>query len=285
MRGRGGRRVAPSVVYGVWVMTLQALEGIVFADRPYRLCAEKVSEFLDSTGDDPSRWEEFAPPGMAAALLFVVAPELLSNPVLEGAVIHGDQSFFWHRSLTIERDLAVTGRVERVRSRGDVAFLTFSLEAADSDGMLVEGKSTFLVGGGTDEMGERVPPAVHERAATASPATDLPASRSASRHDLVRYAAATRDWNPIHWDHAAAVAAGLGGVVVHGLLQSAWLTQVAAAFGIGDRPVQAARFRYTAPLRPAEAAEIRGQGQGEDLDLTLNVGDRVTVSGRFKVAA
>ena len=24
-----------------------------------------------------------------------------------------------------------------------------------------------------------------------------------------RYAAATRDWNPIHWDHDSAVAAGL----------------------------------------------------------------------------
>jgi acyl dehydratase len=264
-------------------MTLEALEGIAFADRPYRLCAEKVREFTESTGDDPSRWQKAAPPGFAASLLFVVAPELLSNPVVDGPVIHGDQSFSWHRPLTVERELTVTGRVERVRSRGDVAFLNFSFDAGDADGPLVEGKSTFLVGGRPNETTEQVPPAVLERAETASPGTDLPSPRSASRHDLVRYAAATRDWNPIHWDHAAAVAAGLGGVVVHGLLQSAWLTQVAAAFGLGDCPVRTARFRYTAPLRPAEAAEIRGQAKGEDLDLSLNVGDRVTVSGRFKV--
>lgn len=265
-------------------MTLDALQGSAFPDRPYRLCAEKVREFVDATGDEPSRWQKAAPPGMAGALLFVVAPELLSNPLVDGAVIHGDQSFSWHRPFTIETDLAVTGTVERVRSRGEVAFLTFSLLAADVDGPVVEGKSTFLVGGGAGEAAERVPPAdLYERAPTSRPGTDLPAPRSASRDDLVRYAASTRDWNPIHWDLDSALAAGLGGVVVHGLLQSAWLTQVAASFGRGDRPVRSARFRYTAPLRPAEAAEIRGRREGEDLDLTLNVGERTTVSGRFEV--
>lgn len=276
--------VASSLVYGDGVMTVDALQGSVFPDRPYRLCAEKVREFIAATGDDPSRWHEAAPPGMAAALLFVVAPELLSSPLVQGAVIHGDQTFTWHRPFPIEADLAVTGTVERVRSRGQVAFLTFSLSATDVDGPVVEGKSTFLVGGKPEEAVEPVSPTdVYQRAATTRPGTELPAPRSASREDLVRYAASTRDWNPIHWDHDSATAAGLGGVVVHGLLQSAWLTQVAAAFGRGDRPVQVARFRYTAPLRPAEAAEIRGSLEGEDLDLTLNVGQRTTVSGRFKV--
>lgn len=267
-------------------MSVDSLQGSVFTDRPYRLCAEKVAEFISATGDEPARWQKMAPPGMAAALLFVVAPELLSNPLVDGAVIHGDQTFSWHRPLLIETELAVTGTVERVRSRGDVAFLIFTLSASDEAGQVVEGRSTFLVGGGADEAEEEVvPPGVHERAATVPPGKVLPAPRSASRHDLVRYAAASRDWNPIHWDHNSAVSAGLGGVVVHGLLQSAWLTQVAAAFGAGDRPVESARFRYTAPLRPSEAAEIRGRADGDELDLTLTVGDQVTVSGRFRVAS
>lgn len=267
-------------------MSIDALQGMVFSDRPYRVCVEKVKEFVAATGDDSERWSSWAPPGFAASLLFVVAPELLSNPEVGGAVIHGDQSFSWHRPFNVETELAITGTVDRVRSRGEVAFLTFALAAADPGGPVVEGKSTFLVGAKPEQVvGEVAPIGVDERAANASPGTQLPSPRSASRHDLVRYAAATRDWNPIHWDHACALAAGLGGVVVHGLLQSAWLTQVAASFGRGSRPLETARFRYTAPLRPGEAAEIRGQMEGEDVELTLNAGDRVTVSGRFKVAS
>ncbi|NIP92489.1 MAG: hypothetical protein GWO24_03050, partial [Akkermansiaceae bacterium] len=54
-----------------------------------------------------------------------------------------------------------------------------------------------------------------------------PLLKSASRADLVRYAGITRDFNPIHWDHEAAVEAGLPGVIVHGLLMASWVTQAA----------------------------------------------------------
>ncbi|MEO6879404.1 MAG: MaoC/PaaZ C-terminal domain-containing protein [Mycobacteriaceae bacterium] len=38
------------------------------------------------------------------------------------------------------------------------------------------------------------------------------------RVDLVRYAGASGDANPIHWSDRAAVAAGLPGVIAHGML-------------------------------------------------------------------
>ena len=266
-------------------MTIDSLEGRVYADRPYRLCREKVAEFVDVTGDDPPRWRRATPPGFAAALLFVVAPELLADPLVTGAVIHGDQSFAWHRPLIPESDLNVTGTVERVRTRGEVAFVTFSFLAADEVGPLVEGRSTFLVGASPAPVEPWKQPDAAERAATASFADPPPSPRSASRLDLVRYAAATRDWNPIHWDRDNGIEAGLGGVVVHGLLQSAWLTQVAATASRTERPLESARFRYTAPLRPGQAAEVRGELGGDQLDLILVADDVVTVSGRFRVAS
>lgn len=264
-----------------------ALEGKSFPDRPYRICFEKVAEFIDVTGDDSERWTGAAPPGFAAALLFVVAPELLSDPLVDGAVIHADQSFTWRASLPLEADLLVTGTVDRVRSRGDTTFVNFSLQASGPDGPLVDGRSTFLVGESAPDAGDLVVSrvGVHERAETVPLSRELPASRSVSRAGLVRYAAATRDWNPIHWDHESAVEAGLGGVVVHGLLQSAWLTQVAALAGEGDRPLESARFRYTAPLRPGRPARIEGSLGREQVDLRLMADDRATVSGRFVVAA
>ncbi|MFP3914667.1 MAG: MaoC/PaaZ C-terminal domain-containing protein, partial [Actinomycetota bacterium] len=188
------------------------LEGKAFRDRPYRICAEKVAEFVAVTGDDPSRWDEAAPPGFAAALLFVVAPELLAEPAVQGSVIHADQTFTWHRPLAIEGRLSVTGIVERVRERGGTAFVVFSLQASGPDGPVVEGRSTFLVGESGLDAGDMVvsQPGPDERADSASVDRTLPSPRSASRTDLIRYAAATRDWNPIHWDHETAVEAGLG---------------------------------------------------------------------------
>lgn len=261
---------------------VEALEGTTYPARPYRLCREKVNEFISATGDDSDRWTQAAPPGFVAALLFVTAPDLLDDARLSGGIVHGDQTFLWHSPLRLESELEVTGSVDRVRVRGEVAFITFSLTADNDGDRVVEGKSTFLVGGATDL--DEVPVGyVDERGRTSTVGTTLPAARSASRADLVRYAAATRDWNPIHWDHDSAVAAGLGGVVVHGLLQSAWLTQVAAAAGDGDRPLASARFRYTSLLRPAQQATIEGDLSGDKLELRLVADGATTVTGRFEV--
>lgn len=262
-------------------MSLEALEGRAYGDRPYRLCHEKVSEFVAVTGDDPDRWTKSAPPGLAAALLFVVAPDLLADPLVDGPVVHGEQTFTWHRPLALEVDTAVTGRVDRVRPRGGVHFVNFSFAATDGKGPMVDGKSTFLVGAGSDPAEPRplIPP--HERGPSRQVGDTLPSPRSASRADLIRYAAATRDWNPIHWDHESGVAAGFGGVVVHGMLQSAWLTQVAAAASGAERPLASARFRYTAPLWPGQTAEIV-QDTGRADSLSLVADGVVTVSGRIE---
>lgn len=262
---------------------IEHLEGRAFADRPFRVCAEKVAEFVEATGDDPRRWTSSAPPGFAAALLFVVAPELLADPAVTGAVVHGDQTFKWTAPITVETDLRVTGTVERVRTRGEVAFVAFSLTARDARSTLVEGRSTFLIAPSLAPVAEEPEVAADERGDTGSSSDDLPASRSASRADLVRYAAATRDWNPIHWDRQSAIDAGLGGIVVHGLLQASWLTQVAALAGRGDAPLSSARFRFTAPLRPGEVARIEGDAASSEPELRLVSGEAVTVTGRFQV--
>ena len=92
---------------------------------------------------------------------------------------------------------------------------------------------------------------------------------AASRADLIRYASATRDWNPVHWDHEAGVTAGLGGVVVHGLLQASWLLRVAAATAEGPSPFKSTRVRFRNPLYPARPASVHfhdGVGELADAD-------------------
>lgn len=226
--------------------------------------------FIVATGDDPARWTDFAPSSLAGAMLFAVAPLLLSDPELaavSGSVIHGEQTFTWTRPVPIDADLAVAGTITRFRERGGVFFVGFDLTVGDGKRDAVTGSSLFLMSGeappagATAEETEPDPDAGSDLGVAV--ALDLPdegepiavLARSASRSDLVRYAGASQDFNPIHWDHGAAVAAGLPGVVVHGLMQSAWLCQAVERHG---GTLGSARFRYRAPLRPAAAVQVSG---------------------------
>ncbi len=228
------------------------LEGRTFGPSPLHLTADRVHDFTSVTGDDLDRWSEAAPPGMASAALFVVAPGLLRE--LTGhSVIHGEQTFSWHRPLEVGAALEVIGTVRRVRERGGVQYIGFDMEAGDGDGTVVAGSSLFLVTGETlpaDSNFERPEPP-HSYRGDAEPG-----QFSASRADLVRYAAATGDWNPIHWDHEAAIAAGLPGVVVHGLLQCAWALNQTSKASRGDAPFASAKVRFRNPLLPARPVSI-----------------------------
>jgi acyl dehydratase len=57
------------------------------------------------------------------------------------------------------------------------------------------------------------------RAADVAVGTELPEqSFRITRADLVRYAGASGDFNPIHWNERIAAAVGLPGVIAHGML-------------------------------------------------------------------
>jgi acyl dehydratase len=84
-------------------------------------------------------------------------------------------------------------------------------------------------------------------------------NKSASRIDLVKYAAATGDYNPIHFDHQAARNAGLEGIVVHGLLMAAWAMQVASSVSPRPDPLAHLKIRFRNPLRPGESAHVSGR--------------------------
>jgi acyl dehydratase len=217
----------------------------------FRVCVENVNDFVQVTGDDPERWENAAPPGFMAALLFAVASDLLRQ-LADRSVIHGEQTFTWHRRIGIESEMDVTGKVSRVRARGEVDFVSFDVDVTDDLGPVAGATSLFLVSALEDrgEVTERTEPAPHEDGGPGD------GQISASRADLVRYAAATRDWNPIHWDHDAAVSAGLPGVVAHGLLQAAWAIAAASRLGPGDAPLRSARIRFRNPLPPATPVSV-----------------------------
>jgi acyl dehydratase len=262
-------------------MDLSDLEGSVVGPFSWHASPEAVADFITVSSDDAGRWVDHAPPGFAAAALFAVAPDLLDQ-LFDRSIIHGEQSFAWDRPIPVEESLRVTGVVSRVRERGGVHFITFDTSAELGTDRILGGRSLFLVSGesipgGPPEFVRPNPPHSYR----GEPAEGQVA---ASRADLIRYAAATRDWNPVHWDHDAGVAAGFPGVVVHGLLQAAWALRAVIADTESDRPVNDARFRFRNPLLPARPVTIDVERQGSHADVELSDDDTEYMSAAIELS-
>lgn len=266
-------------------MTLDSLNGLQFAPVRARIAPEKVAEYVAATGDDPTRWTDVAPPSFAGALLFMAAPRLLERDDVRThtrVLVHVDQRFAWHGPLLVGADLNLVGSVTKVRSRGASTFVTFEVAGDSSEGRLLDSTSTFLLGEepavapGVDHgeppaalLGPNETPGRIERAGAGSRLPSL--AKSASRIDLVRYAGASGDFNPIHYDHEAARGAGLDGIVVHGLLMGAWMAQLAAATSLRPDPLAELRLRFRAAMRPAVATTVRGMIAAEPADALQRV--------------
>ncbi len=264
------------------VVTPADLEGHPIGPVEVSVTADRVALYVDVTGDDPMRWVDGAPPGFGSVLLFAVADEFLYDPRIvpyTRTLLHLDQSFTYLGSIPVGGTLTVGGAVTRVRQRGDSYFVTFSADASAGESVLMKSVSTFVL---SDQHAPRAE-TVFEEPLVRQRGFNDGSQRSASRHDLVRYSAATRDFNPLHWDHDFAVQAGLPGTVVHGLLMYAWLTQEASR-AAGGAEVIAAKIRFRSALRPAQQATISADGEDGTVKLALTVGDEQLVTGTATVA-
>jgi acyl dehydratase len=264
-----------------WPMEPTELEGKSYGPLLWRLAVDAVADFIDLTGDDPDRWSDSAPPGFAAAALFAVAPDLLAE-LYDHSVIHGEQTFGWERPLEVGSRLEVSGAVTRVRDRGGVHFITFEMEAKEAGEIVLTGRSLFLVSGESMAAGQSgfVRPEPHHSYAGDKEDGQLGVSRA----DLVRYASATRDWNPVHWDHDAGVAAGFPGVVVHGLLQAGWALRVASADKDSDRPFVSARFRFRNPMLPGRPVDYLVEPGDGSLEVVIADEDHEYLTASMKLA-
>ncbi|SNQ46919.1 Acyl dehydratase [Frankia canadensis] len=115
------------------------------------------------------------------------------------------------------------------------------------------------------------------------------------RVDLVRYAGASTDFNPIHWNERAAVEAGLPGVIAHGMLTMATAVRLVTDW-LGD-PGALVEYgvKFSAPVVVPDGDEpavvsVRGtvQKKLEDNQVVVNLtarcqGAKVLMAARATV--
>lgn len=87
---------------------------------------------------------------------------------------------------------------------------------------------------------------------------DLPplVKEAVSRVQLARYAGASGDFNPIHLDEPYAQAAGMGGVIAHGMLSLAFLGQIVTGWA-GAASLVRIEARFKSIVRPGDVVTVR----------------------------
>ncbi len=92
-----------------------------------------------------------------------------------------------------------------------------------------------------------------------------------SRASLVRYAGASGDFNPIHWNERFAQSVGLSGVIAHGMLTMGTAVQLVSDWAGDPGAIVDYQTRFTKPVPVADAPG------GENPDTPTNA---LTISGK-----
>jgi acyl dehydratase len=116
------------------------------------------------------------------------------------------------------------------------------------------------------------------------PAQEFPINRA----DLVRYAGASGDFNPIHWNERFAKSVGLPDVIAHGMFTMATAARVVTDWTGDPGAVVEYSVRFTRPIVvpdpdgttltvSGEVRAIREDGLAE-IDLTATVGGQTVLA-------
>jgi len=99
-------------------------------------------------------------------------------------------------------------------------------------------------------LGDTLPPLVKE---------------AVSRIQLVRYAGASGDFNPLHTVTAIGEKAGFGGVIAHGMLIMGFAAEAIANW-VPNRCLRRFGVRFVGPTRPGDVITITGRVAAKRID-------------------
>src|SRR5688572_3396347 len=91
-------------------------------------------------------------------------------------------------------------------------------------------------------------------------------SNVVDRAQLVQYAGASGDFNPIHWDEEFAQRVGLPGVISHGMFTMALVARAVAEWSGDPTAVERISVQFRKEVLPGEKVVARGKVAEKDDD-------------------
>lgn len=218
---------------------------------------ERLAEYAAATNDPipAHRVGDVASPVFAIVPVFqsLLEPALeVVPPSLFGRVLHGEQDFRFHRPIRPGDELVSRAKMTGYEGLPKGTRATVYLECRSASGELVnEQYVTFFVRGfDTGEQRGTLGPSHRFNDALRSSAPVAKVVQHVDDDQTYRYGPAAGDPMPIHLDEEVAKAAGLPGIIAHGLCTIAFtswavLTEVAPAGRLRRLAV-----RFAAPVLP-----------------------------------
>ena len=244
---------------------------------------QSVLAYLRAVGDELPHYQQLGltPP------LYVVAlglGQILQRASLPSGAIHSLQEFDLLEPLPMGRQVRVQAWLDRQRARGGLRFLTFGLSAESDSGrpamairttLLVPEQQTASRGTGENARESMPKPADATKG-------DLPQlRRRITQVQLEEYSEVSGDHNPLHLDPEFAAGTQFGGIIAHGMLTLAFVSEMLAS-ALGERWLSSGtlRARFKGAAYPGDLVETWGLESGKDGELTgYAVGLRNSATG------
>ena len=242
--------------------------------------AEAVDDYLRAVGDELPIYRQtgLAPPlyGTAAALGL-----LLKTLDMPPGAIHSLQEVDTLAPIAVGRELRVVSTLERPRQRAGLRFITaacaLSVIPAKAGTTpytpVLTGKTTVMVADASDASSEQENR--QRPSADAHGSSDLPVvSRTITQDRLTAYAEASGDDNPLHLDRDFATGTRFGGIIAHGMLTLAFISEMMTAhLGRAWLTGGSLRVRFKGAAYVGDTVQTWGRvAKSSDETLSFNVG-------------
>lgn len=104
---------------------------------------------------------------------------------------------------------------------------------------------------------------------------------------IISAAAATRDWQPIHHDHEAAIKAGLRGVILNSPSQAGWISKFITDWAGAGAIIKRMSFKMKDSICPGDEMILTGEIISIDSNLitvaiTIHVGEKLKTTAEVQ---
>lgn len=227
--------------------------------------------------------DAIAPPMFHVRLMWPLLEQLAADPELgldRLRLVHGEHAMNFHRPLRAGDQLAISAELVSLQDKPSGRVVTFALEGKLGEEQALSGSTTYFIR-----------PAVQadKRSAPKTPEPEPEPPTLVTRQHIPRempsrYADASGDHNPIHLDEAVARAAGLPGVILHGLCTMALAARDIVSTQCGGNParLRSISVRFARPVFPGGDLSLEIWRNGNELAFTTRNerGEAVIVNGR-----
>ena len=256
---------------------MRDLIGKKYLGRAGFVTAQAARLYIDAT-------EQHDPPyfGEGGESATMVPPMFAVRPFMEGLiaffedeeagvdltrVLHGEQDMRFHAPVHVGDLVVQRTEIFAVEDKSSGRVVRLKQRLLRDGEIVCEAISSMFIRATTRSVGDK--PASAKASAAPSQEQEHPpvvfsAQQEVAADQSLRYAEASGDHNPIHVDPEFARAAGLPGIILHGLCTMAFASRAVVQGACGGDPVRLQRLkvRFIKPVRPGDVLTTEGWRAG-----------------------